>query len=112
MHDASLAEHGGASSLREQSLLDSALAWPLNLALHGQPNLADMAGAYAVVLARNQPFVDGNEHVVFPVVVLFLALNGLRLVAGRADATLTLLAVAAGRIAEAAFARCLRERHA
>jgi len=46
------------------------------------------------------------------VVVLFLALNGLRLVSGRADATLTLLAVAAGRIDAAALAGCLRERHA
>ncbi|WP_363319491.1 Fic family protein [Accumulibacter sp.] len=71
-----------------------------------------MVGAYAVVLARSHPFVDGNKRVGFPVVVLFLALNGLRLVSGRADATLTLLAVAAGRIDAAALAGCLRERHA
>jgi death-on-curing protein len=112
LHDEGIVEQGGTSSLREKSLLDSALAWPLNLALHGQANLADLAGAYAVVLARNHPFVDGNKRVVFLAVVLFLALNGLRLVAGRADAALTLFAVAAGRIDEAAFAGCLRERRA
>jgi len=109
LYDESLAEHGGASGLRDESLLDSALVRPLNLALYGQPDVADLAAAYGFGLARNHPFVDGNKRVAFLAVGLFLALNGWRLVASQADATLTVLAVAAGQIDEAAFARWLRE---
>ena len=109
LHDESLAEHGGASGLRDEGLLESALARPLNLAVYGQADVADLAAAYGVGLAKNHPFVDGNKRVAFLAVGLFLALNGWRLVASQADATLTLLAVAAGEIDEATFARWLRE---
>lgn len=109
LHDESLAEHGGASGLRDEGLLESALARPLNLAVHGQADVADLAAAYGVGLAKNHPFVDGKKRVAFLAVGLFLALNGWRLVASQADATLTLLAVAAGEIDEATFARWLRE---
>ena len=108
LHDESLAEHGGASGLRDEGLLESALARPLNLAVYGQADVADLAAAYGVGLAKNHPFVDGNKRVAFLAVGLFLALNGWRLVASQADATLTLLAVAAGEIDEATFARWLR----
>lgn len=109
LHDESLAEHGGASGLRDEGLLESALARPLNLAVYGQAEVADLAAAYGVGLAKNHPFVDGNKRVAFLAVGLFLALNGWRLVASQADATLTLLAVATGEIDEATFARWLRE---
>ena len=109
LHDESLAEHGGASGLRDEGLLESALARPLNLAVYGQADVADLAAAYGVGLAKNHPFVDGNKRVAFLAVGLFLALNGWRLVASQADATLTLLAVATGEIDEATFARWLRE---
>ena len=109
LHDESLAEHGGASGLRDEGLLESALARPLNLAVYGQADVADLAAAYGVGLAKNHPFVDGNKRVAFLAVGLFLALNGWRLVANPADATLTMLAVAAGEIDEATFARWLRD---
>ncbi len=109
LHDESLAEHGGASGLRDEGLLESALARPLNLAVYGQAEVADLAAAYGVGLAKNHPFVDGNKRVAFLAVGLFLALNGWRLIASQADATLTLIAVAAGEIDEATFARWLRE---
>ncbi|WP_299162084.1 type II toxin-antitoxin system death-on-curing family toxin [Accumulibacter sp.] len=112
LHDESLAEHGGASGLRDEGLLESALARPLNLALYGQPDVADLAAAYGFGLARNHPFVDGNKRVAFLAVGLFLALNGRRLVASHADATLTVLAVASGQIDEATFARWVREHSA
>ena len=111
LHDESLAEHGGAAGLRDEGLLDSALARPLNLAACGQPDVAELAAAYGVGLAKNHPFVDGNKRAAFLAVGLFLALNGRRLAASQADATLTLLAVAAGQMDEATFARWLREHH-
>jgi death-on-curing protein len=109
LHDESIAEHGGASGLRDEGLLESALARPLNLAAYGEPDVAELAAAYGVGLAKNHPFVDGNKRAAFLAVGMFLALNGKRLVATQADATLTMLAVAAGSMDEPTFAQWLRE---
>jgi len=109
LHDESLAMHGGASGLRDEGLLESALARPLNLAAYGSPEVWDLAAAYGVGLAKNHAFVDGNKRAAFLAVGMFLALNGYRLTAPQADATLTMLAVAAGQMDESTFARWLRE---
>jgi death-on-curing protein len=109
LHDASLAEHGGSAGLRDEGLLESALARPQNLAAYGSPDFADLAAAYGVGLAKNHAFVDGNKRAAFLGVGLFLALNGYRLVAAQADATLTMLAVAAGDMDELTFAAWIRE---
>ncbi|NWG73221.1 MAG: type II toxin-antitoxin system death-on-curing family toxin [Rubrivivax sp.] len=108
LHGESLAEHGGAAGLRDEGLLDSALARPLNLVAYGDPDIAALAAAYGVGLAKNHPFVDGNERAAFLAVGLFLALNGYRLMATQADATLTMLAVAAGDLTEDDFAAWIR----
>jgi len=94
--------------LRDEGLFESALARPLNLAAYGQPDLAELAAAYGLGLAKNHPFVDGNKRVAFLAVGLFLAINGHRLVASQSEATLTMLAVAAGSLDETAFADWLR----
>ena len=103
LHDESLAEHGGASGLRDEGLLESALARPLNIALYESPDVARLAASYGVGLAKNHPFTDGNKRAAFLAVGLFLARNGYRL-----DATLTMLGVAGGSISEAEFAVWLR----
>jgi death on curing protein len=109
LHDESLAEHGGAAGLRDEGLFDSALARPLNLEAYGEPDVCDLAAAYGVGLAKNHAFVDGNKRTAFLAVGLFLALNGYRLHATQAEATLTMLDVAAGNIGEPAFAAWLRD---
>ncbi len=108
LHDESLAEHGGAPGLRDEGLLDSALARPLNLMAYGEPDLAALAAAYGVGLAKNHAFVDGNTRAAFLAAGLFLALNGYRLAATQADATLTMLAVASGDTSEDYFAAWIR----
>lgn len=108
LHDESLAEHGGMPGLRDEGLFDSALARPLHSVAYGDPDLADMAAAYGVDLARNHPFVDGNKRVAFLAVGLFLFLNGHRLAATQAEATLVMLDVAAGTLDEDAFADWIR----
>ncbi|MDO9450665.1 MAG: type II toxin-antitoxin system death-on-curing family toxin [Rugosibacter sp.] len=108
LHRESLAEHGGLPGLRDDGLLDSALARPLNLAAYGMPDLAELAATYGVGLAKNHPFVDGNKRAAFLAVGLFLAINGYRLNATQLEATQTMLHVAAGEIDEAAFAAWLR----
>lgn len=108
IHDEQLAEHGGGTGVRDARLLESALARPLNLAAYGAPDAAALAAAYAFGIARNHPFVDGNKRTAFVVAELFLAINGLALTAGDADATLTFVAMAAGDIAEEALAEWFR----
>jgi death on curing protein len=110
LHDESLATHGGASGMRDEGLFDSALARPHNLVAYGEPGLVELAAAYGGGLAKNHPFVDGNKRTAFLAVGLFLRLNGHRLTAPQADATLTMLQLAASEITETEFADWLR-RH-
>ncbi len=110
LHDESLAEHGGASGLRDEGLLDSALARPLNLVAYETPDFADLAAAYGSGLAQNHPFVDGDKRAAFLAVGLFLYINGYRLNASQAEATVTMLSLAAGELEEAAFAAWIRTR--
>lgn len=112
VHDEQLAEHGGAVGLRDEGLFDSALARPLNLAAYGEPDTADLAASYAVGLAKNHPFVDGNKRTAFVAMELFLALNGTELTAGDTDCVLTMLAVAAGDMDESTLADWLRRNSA
>lgn len=108
VHEEQLAEHGGAPGTRDEGLLESALARPLNLAHYGTPDVFELAACYGVGLAKNHPFVDGNKRTAFVAVELFLNLNGVELDAADADCVLTMLAVAAGQTDEAALARWLR----
>ena len=109
IHDEQLAEHGGGSGLRDQGLLESALARPINLAAYEDPDVAALAASYTVGLAKNHPFVDGNKRTAFVALELFLALNGHELMAGDADCVVTMLAVAAGDIEEAELAEWIRQ---
>jgi death-on-curing protein len=108
----SLAEHGGASGLRDEGLLDSALALPHHLLTHADagapPDTAALATACASGLVRNHPFVDGNKPAAFLAAGLFLALNGWRLTATQAQATVAVLDLASGDLPEAEFAQWLR----
>lgn len=116
LHGESLAEHGGGTGLRDEGLLDSALARPLNLVSYAPPgsppDFAALTASYAVVLAKNHPFVDGNKRAAFLATGLFLYLNGYRLKASQTDATLTVFALAAGDITEDQFANWLRSHAA
>jgi death-on-curing protein len=108
LHDESLAMHGGASGIRDEGLLDSALNRAVNLAMYGNPDFAELSAAYGVGLAKNHAFIDGNKRAAFLSVGLFLGLNGYKLKATQVDATLTMLAVASSDMDEASFATWLR----
>ena len=110
IHDEQLAEHGGGAGVRDTGLLESALARPVNLAAYEKPDAAALAASYAVGLAKNHPFVDGNKRTAFVALELFLALNGFVLAADDVDCVMTMLAVAAGEIDEATLAAWIR-RH-
>ncbi len=108
VHEAQLAEHGGAAGVRDAGLLASALARPLNLVAYGEPDAATLAAAYGYGIARNHPFIDGNKRTAFVCTELFLVLNGTILSADDADCVATMLALAASDITEAAYADWLR----
>lgn len=110
IHLEQLAEHGGGEGVRDAALLESAMARPQNLAAYGNPDSAALAAAYAFGIARNHPFIDGNKRTAWVVARLFLAKNGVALSFSPVDATLTMLALAAGELGEEEFAAWLRDR--
>ena len=111
LHAESLAEHGGSPGIRDEGLLDAALARPQNLVAYGQPDVAALAASYGWGIARNHPFIDGNKRAALLSIGLFLHLNDWRLTASQADTTRTMLALAAGDLPEDTLADWLR-RHA
>lgn len=108
LHEQLLAAFGGASGIRDQGLLDSALARPANLLAYGTPTPFELATSYGFGLIKNHPFVDGNKRVGFAVSALFLELNGYRFVAAEADVVIRTLGLAAGEIREADYAAWLK----
>lgn len=104
LHDRSLALHGGRPGIRDEGLLDSALARPLNRrAYEPSCRLEALAATYAHAISSNHPFIDGNKRSAFLAAGVFLELNGARLIARSAEATLTMMRVAAGEMDLAAL---------
>ncbi len=108
VHDAQIAEHGGADGLRDEGALDSALARPINLHTYGETDVFRLAAAYAFGIVRNHPFVDGNKRTAFLAAYVFLHINGHEIIAGEVDAATVVLALAAGETGEDEFSEWLR----
>ncbi|MGH6957034.1 MAG: type II toxin-antitoxin system death-on-curing family toxin [Caulobacteraceae bacterium] len=109
LHDRLLALDGGASGVRDEGLLESALARPRQrFAYEGENEIVQLAAIYTAGIVRNHPFVDGNKRTGFVAGVLFLELNGHRFEAAEAEAANAVLALAAGDLDEAAYASFLR----
>ena len=112
IHERQLSEHGGGNGVRDEGLLESALARPQQLQAYGNPppDLADLAASLAFGLARNHPFVDGNKRTAHVCYRVFLALNDAQLVAGGEEKYVQMIALAEGSLSEADFATWLRQR--
>ncbi|MGH8371988.1 MAG: type II toxin-antitoxin system death-on-curing family toxin [Gammaproteobacteria bacterium] len=110
IHDRQLAEYGGSAGVRDETLLESALARPQQLHAYGDPapDLADPAASLAFGLARNHPFVDGNKRTAHVSYRTFLLLNGTDLDAPDEQKYLTMLGLAEGKLSEMDFAAFLR----
>jgi death-on-curing protein len=110
LHDRLLALHGGAPGLRDENLLNSAIARPRQLYAYG--NAADviqMAAAYTAGIIGNHPFIDGNKRTGFVIGILFLELNGYSFTASEEETARAVLALAGGALKEADYIRFLRE---
>jgi death-on-curing protein len=109
LHARLLALHGGAAGLRDDGLLQSALARPQQLYAYGEtPDIIDMATAYTAGIVGNHAFVDGNKRTGFVVGVLFLELNGYRFSATEEAAAQAVVELAAGALDEAGYTAFLR----
>ena len=110
IHDRLLALHGGATGLRDRGLLESALARPRQHHTYVHTSdIIEMAALYTAGIVRNHPFVDGNKRTGFVIGVLFLELHGFEFKASEEDATLAVIAMAAGTLDEAAYTAWLRK---
>lgn len=112
IHDRQIAEHGGSPGVREENLLESALARPQQLHAYGDPppDLADLAATLAYGVARNHQFVDGNKRTAYVVCRTFLLVNDADLIAGAEEKYLHVLALAEGKLTLQEFAAWLRTR--
>ncbi len=102
-----LSRFGGLEGLRDEGLLESALARPMQLLHYGTPSLFDLAAAYAYGIVKNHPFLDGNKRAGFMAAYTFLGINGFRLDAPEEEAVFQTLALAAGEIDAAEFSAWL-----
>ena len=110
IHDRQLAEHGGGSGVRDEALLDSALARPQQLFAYGDPppDLAALAASLAYGIARNHPFVDGNKRTAAVTCETFIRLNSGALQADDLELYPVYIALAEGSLAEDELAAWLR----
>jgi len=108
IHEMMLAQHGSMAGMRDEGLLESALARPQNLFGYGSPTMPEMAASYAVGIILNHPFVDGNKRTGFMMAATFLELNGLVFAATEESVVEKTLALAAGELNEAGYVSWLK----
>jgi death-on-curing protein len=109
LHEELLSEHGGTPGIRDEGLLDSALARPQNIHSYGNTDLFTLAAAYITGIIRNHPFIDGNKRTAFMTGYVFLSRNGKELIADEAEATQIMLALASTKVSEEDFALWIKK---
>ena len=109
IHADQIKQHGGSPGVRDEGLIESALARPRNLFAYEGQDLARLAAAYAYGLGRNHGFIDGNKRIAFQTMYVFLGLNGWRLTAEEPGVVQVMLDVAAGTMSEADLAAWVRD---
>ncbi|MDP2856751.1 MAG: type II toxin-antitoxin system death-on-curing family toxin [Bacillota bacterium] len=109
LHTDQILEHGGSSGIRDEGLLESALARPQHK-WHYDPgmDLATLAAAYAYGIAKNHAFIDGNKRAALVALYTFLAINGLELEAPEAEAVGVIVGTADGSLSEDDLASWIR----
>jgi len=101
LHGEQLLEHGGSDGIRDETLLDSALAKPQNVfAYEDGADMSRLAASYAFGIARNHAFIDGNKRTALVVSITFLENNGWDFNASEEDAYSTFLHLAEGSLSE------------
>lgn len=108
LHAESLRLFGGAPGLRDQGLLEGALARPqTRLGYIPDASVFELAASLGHGVAKAHAFVDGNKRTALLAMQTFLFLNGYRLHPNPVDVVTTVEGVAAGRVSETELARWL-----
>ena len=111
IHNDQLREHGGLPGVRDENVLESALARPhQKWHYDSSADLPTLAAAYGFGLVKNHPYRDGNKRIGFLAMATFLGINGLALEATDADVVTEILALAGGTVSEDELAAWIR-RH-
>jgi death-on-curing protein len=102
MHNDQLREHGGLPGVRDENVLESALARPQQKWHYAEnTDVPTLAAAYGFGLVKNHPYRDGNKRIGFLAMVTFLEMNGHEFDATDAEVVADILALADGRVSEA-----------
>ncbi len=109
IHAEQLERHGGGTGIRDPGLLESALARPLNRAGYGEPDIAELAAVYALGIAKNHPFVDGNKRTAYVALETFIILNGVTFPVSDAEAVVAMIDMASGAMTDDEFITWVRE---
>jgi death on curing protein len=108
IHIDQVREHGGLPGVRDEHVLDSALAGPQQKWHYGVTDLPMLAAAYAFGLIKNHPYRDGNKRIGFLAMATFLGINGHDLVATDAEVVAEIVSVTDGTASEEALADWIR----
>ena len=111
LHHEMVEEHGGAHGVRDDGLVESAIARPRNRwgYAQGEVDLPGLAAAYAYGLTKNHGYVDGNKRVGFMAAYVFLDVNGLEIDAPEPEVVELIEGVAKGEVSEEELAGWLRD---
>ncbi|GIV20391.1 MAG: death-on-curing protein [Armatimonadota bacterium] len=111
VHRRQVLQHGGTLGIRDEGLLESALARPRQIfAYEPEADIAWLAAAYAWGIVRAHPFVDGNKRTALVACRVFLRLNGYDLVASADEKYAMFIGIASGAVSEEEWVQWLRER--
>jgi death-on-curing protein len=108
IHEMMLAQHGGLDGIRDEGLMESALAKPRNIFAYRSPGLSVLAASYAAGIIHNHPFLDGNKRTGFLIAATFLEVNGLFFKASEESVVERTFAFAAGELKETDYAAWLK----
>lgn len=77
IHQDQINNYGGSLGVRDQGMLEAALAQPESSfgGSYLHPDIYTMAAAYLYHLAMNHPFIDGNKRVATVSALVFLEMN-------------------------------------
>ncbi|MEA5595578.1 type II toxin-antitoxin system death-on-curing family toxin [Rivularia sp. UHCC 0363] len=111
IHQRQVEKFGGTAGVRDEGLLESALAQP-QATFFGEylhPTIYEQAAAYLFHIAKNHPFIDGNKRTAFAVMDTFLRLNGYDLNMGNEEIYNLVMQVAQGNMNKAEIANYLEQ---
>ncbi len=110
VHRMLITEHGGSQGVRDQGLLESALARPKQLYFYQDDStIFELAASYGYGLAKNHPFIDGNKRIALAIMGIFLEINNHSLNTPEPEAAIIIEQLAAGNLSESELTKWLRD---